>query len=605
MTYRDVIRSAIKRRVAHPNDLTDAEDAAGVDPVNFAYPPLDPRRYGADPDADDSTNTTAINSAIAVAVEGNGGTIYLDHLYNCDGQILLYSGVRLVGRGGGEAGAEKPGLRYTGSAIQDFVLTADSSQADGIELRGIRLLGGVFQTGKARYVVWLDQFHRGCTISDCEIRDGIGLIHITSGYYSTITNNIFQRVTPSQAASGVSDAVWAEVYGSNSAPVFLQEMNGCDLSNNKFSWIVAEADTGTTPARGIYISGAPVNAGIWTVETTGVDVGGFEPRVNSLITSDGDVSFDVFYSEACNVNNYLFEARREAVTNIGKAWVFNSTGGTMFRNESMGDMTVNSLQAYQVDYTRAWFCLSSGLGAGGALIFGSDCHWRSGDRETDATLNSDSNNVFDTAGSANVYGAVDGTVLRFHNQRQNFPRVVSGLAVTASSDSDGQYIQITSGVLLSERAKYVNQKFRTETPSSGNHSVQRLRPNVASKNYRVYLGFAGNAYLVESSSAFTDPTGDWLAEFSTNGSGTIAGLTTNPRLAIRGTYPTGTTRAVIWDATTAPSSNYWQQGDIAWNSTPSAGGDPGWVCTTSGTVSAPGTTSGTAGTWKAMANLDP
>ena len=45
--------------------------------------------------------------------------------------------------------------------------------------------------------------------------------------------------------------------------------------------------------------------------------------------------------------------------------------------------------------------------------------------------------------------------------------------------------------------------------------------------------------------------------------------------------------------TAAPLSGTWSRGDIVWNSQPSAGGAPGWMCVTAGTP----------GTWKAMANL--
>ena len=45
--------------------------------------------------------------------------------------------------------------------------------------------------------------------------------------------------------------------------------------------------------------------------------------------------------------------------------------------------------------------------------------------------------------------------------------------------------------------------------------------------------------------------------------------------------------------TAAPVSGTWERGDIVWNSQPSAGGAPGWMCVTAGTP----------GTWKAMANL--
>lgn len=45
--------------------------------------------------------------------------------------------------------------------------------------------------------------------------------------------------------------------------------------------------------------------------------------------------------------------------------------------------------------------------------------------------------------------------------------------------------------------------------------------------------------------------------------------------------------------TTTPTGGIWARGDICWNTTPSAAGTPGWVCTVAGTP----------GTWKAMAVL--
>lgn len=47
------------------------------------------------------------------------------------------------------------------------------------------------------------------------------------------------------------------------------------------------------------------------------------------------------------------------------------------------------------------------------------------------------------------------------------------------------------------------------------------------------------------------------------------------------------------DGASHGATNNWFQDDVLWNSAPSAGGAPGWVCTTGGTP----------GTWKAMANL--
>jgi hypothetical protein len=46
-------------------------------------------------------------------------------------------------------------------------------------------------------------------------------------------------------------------------------------------------------------------------------------------------------------------------------------------------------------------------------------------------------------------------------------------------------------------------------------------------------------------------------------------------------------------AAAIPAAGEWARGDLVWNNAPSAGGTPGWVCTTGGTP----------GTWKAMANV--
>jgi hypothetical protein len=55
---------------------TEAEIAADVTPSNYAYPPLNLRRYGGAPGAGD--NTSAMDQAEAVCAEQNGGIIVLD-----------------------------------------------------------------------------------------------------------------------------------------------------------------------------------------------------------------------------------------------------------------------------------------------------------------------------------------------------------------------------------------------------------------------------------------------------------------------------------------------------------------------------------------------
>lgn len=82
---------------------------------------------------------------------------------------------------------------------------------------------------------------------------------------------------------------------------------------------------------------------------------------------------------------------------------------------------------------------------------------------------------------------------------------------------------------------------------------------------------------------------------------TVSALTSSDFMAI-GSYfitteaiaplPSRSAKPVAY-GTVAPTAGAWGRGDIAWNTTPSAGGTPGWVCVTAGSP----------GTWKAMANV--
>jgi hypothetical protein len=73
---------------------------------------------------------------------------------------------------------------------------------------------------------------------------------------------------------------------------------------------------------------------------------------------------------------------------------------------------------------------------------------------------------------------------------------------------------------------------------------------------------------------------------STNGNGNL-NLGNGANVAITGILITSTTTG------SPPTSGTWAKGSICYNATPSAGGTPGWVCTTAGTP----------GTWDAMASL--
>lgn len=579
---------------------TAAEIAAGVTPTDYSIPSHDgasvihPERYGlTSADTTGSTNHAAITAAISVARQLGGGTVLLSSgEYKIDNQILMYDGVWLVGVSGGSGNsATGSNLRYIGTTFQDVIAGADSSQDDNIKILDIGIYGGEFQEGKARYGIYFDEFHRNCEVARVKIRDCLGCIKIVSGYYGSVHHNIWRRVTPAQGT--FTDDQFEEVFGSDSAPVFLGEMNGCDCQHNVMDTLISEADTADQPTQAIYVSGSPVDCRYWIVEETGIAYDDFSPTVDYIIHTQGHCNFSGLYVEAVDFDERFIYASGEALTRLEDFFIFNVEGLDLFYNHAMGDMLIDNGFVYAANINRAWFANVNNLGVGGDVIFGDNVHWRAGERLTDATVNSDSNNVNDTNGTDYPYGAADGTVNRFHYQRLIFPRIVTGLTVTNDSDANGEYIQITGGVLLSERGKYINTKFRTGSfPASLNDSVQRLRPTEASMNYRVYVGRAGNIHLVESESAFTNAFGDWIASFDTDSNGDIQNLAANPRLSMRGEYLGATSNAVVY-TTAAPTTGAWLRGDQAINTEPSASGAPGWVCVTAGSP----------GTWKARGNV--
>lgn len=77
---------------------TAAEIAAGVTPSNYAYAPLDARRYGLSVTNSASSNSTALQAAVNVAEEAGGGTVTLPPgTFDIDAPIVVAASVSLQG----------------------------------------------------------------------------------------------------------------------------------------------------------------------------------------------------------------------------------------------------------------------------------------------------------------------------------------------------------------------------------------------------------------------------------------------------------------------------------------------------------------------------
>ena len=522
--------------------------------------------------SDPAATRAAIQAAINFASYRGGMKVSVpagDWKY--DDQIVIKDGVHLEGAGGdGERGFCI--LRYTGTVFQDAITNAGES-GDNTQIRNLTLFGGEFQQGRARYVLRLPEFHKFCVIENVLIRDGFGLIRIDSGYYCKITDLELRNPTPSQtSAGGISDAEWGEVYGSDDGPIYFGEMNGCTIDGLVVLRPTSEAVTGIEPNRAVYVDGEGCEVRAMTFERVGTEYTSgatYTPTVKIGIWCTGYVNFSNFYLEDCKFAEYLFLAEEDSCLTItGGSYILDLKAQTAFYNRGLMDLRVSDCIVRGADVERAWFALQSGLGEGGSVLF-DNVTWRSGTNNAD----------YDTFGQTNLYGAVDGTYNRFQNRYKNFPRKITGLEVSIGSDGSGAWVDIEGGVFLAQNGLYINSKMHTSDPSSGSIAPQRLRPDVASVYWRVWVGRAGNLYITnEGASAPTDPLGDWIAQFRTDSSGDPFDLAPNPRLDYRASFITGTTRAIIDGASATPpaGSSAWKDGDEVRNTDAVTGNPIGW-----------------------------
>ena len=534
---------------------TAAEIAAGVTPTDIRYEPGDIRRYGATTSASD--NYTALQDALDVINQNGGGTVIVPSgSFNYTGAtaLVMYANTIIQGQGISESV-----IRYNGTSFID-VLTVDPTLPSdvGVAVRDIQLSGGAFQNGKARYSFYATTWGRGCELRNVWMREGLGTLYIGTGTYSSAKNVICGPVVPLESNSGASNAQYNAVYDATSGS-FYYGGNSVSIKGIKIQSFVTENDNGgSTPENAIFFQGSSYLIDDISVETLTSSV-----KPNAVITfNGGKFSLRGLYSESINFTNYFMLAQGASLVSIDGINFLTIDGQTLFENQGTGAIEISNYTFYDMDVNRAYNVPNSGLNAGNGVDF-SNGNWSSGGRVTDPGVNADSNNVNDTDGKTYELGTTNGSFRRANDGPRMYPRKVSGLTVTASSDGSGHYVQITGGVLLNERGKYVSVKRQTQS-GSANLVVYRLRPTTASKFYEVYIGDAGNIYLVENGSATTTWRGDKIAEFDTDGATAITNLTDNPLLSVRGQYTPGTDRVIFYVSSipTATDKRY-GQGDMA------------------------------------------
>jgi hypothetical protein len=169
----------------------------------------------------------------------------------------------------------------------------------------------------------------------------------------------------------------------------------------------------------------------------------------------------------------------------------------------------------------------------------------------------------------------------------------SGTSSAVRVDNFGTGVSVTSCLLVQGN----RFKIRAGQVSTGIYNAVSIQNNTAGV---APISLIGNLVYAESGATGT------LNFFQLQGSGGVSGVVAGnviERNGGSGNVHSGDQssngNALLYTGngwqrvSAAPSAGWWPAGSVAWNQAPSAGGTPGWVCTTAGTP----------GTWKAMANL--
>ena len=178
----------------------------------------------------------------------------------------------------------------------------------------------------------------------------------------------------------------------------------------------------------------------------------------------------------------------------------------------------------------------------------------------------------------------------------NFNRNSNVLEITsqASGDVSGINVEIEGGKWIAEP---IFIRFLVESASSNVYLGVQLKDSggtiVGGWNFSATaaeLHSGCNELIVPIESGVSESIATINIYVGSNSSGVIevSNLTITDIFEAGYCYET-----VELSASAAPTVGVWSQSERVWNSAPASGGTPGWICTTSGTP----------GTWKAMANL--
>ena len=532
---------------------------------------IDVTQYGAD-GTDEKDDTEAIQAALDHLEANKGGTVYLPPGDYLTSRTIYIRGPRWVGASLIGAGKQVTSITYTGGKFVN-VIEALPDAYGGVRLTDLTVKGGPSDSGDgaARYCFYAAEFHRGCEITRCTFRNAFGLIRIERGFFSKMHNNDFRDTVTNRDDSSISHAQWLEVHGPESAPVYLKTLGACNLNNNSFFRIGSES------------KGVLTHVAVWLNHGTGtfneIDLERCDkPGVQTLLRlDDWGGTAKGWHVEWDKATRAVIEVNGSKPLAISDCVFYAQACETFLLNNSWAAVRVQD-SSFESLFAGSLFSSANGKNSNAGTFF-ENCTVRQGKRVTNADFSDEEANILDThkgiLGFSYPLGVPDTPQGPPQTaQRTVFPRRIEGYRTSVGTDRNGIYVQVTGGRFRREDGSIVY------TPYPVRRRALRLRPGKPGW-YRLYVGEAGQAYLVNCEKRPESPCGNWLAEIHLPADGSTATVTDNPRLGMPGRYVEYSTNCETW-LPSVPKRGYWHAGDRVFNAAPTVGAPAEWVCVKTG-----------------------
>lgn len=557
-------------------------------------------------------NTPALQKALDVADDSDGYRVGIVRVasgtFVCTGTLTLPTKIIFEG-----AGASQSIIKHNPSTFISLI-EADGGSDGQIIINNLGFKGRGVNTGNTKYLFNLVNFKRNCSLSNIYLSNSVGYIKINEGSLCSLIGITCSDSTPNNTLAGVTNTQWAEIWDVGSAPINLIGMTGAVIKDLTINNVGSELNSGFGDPNSVIrmeASDSTVIDGLSIYNVFNNGTYNIYANYMALFTDCTGITMDglLFVSDHAKVALLKFE--RECNATITSFRADSVESSYLIHSKSVHTISVDGLGVFASQLLSPYWIEQNGHSVYGIIDI-SNSFAITGLAYTDTSYSIYPNNITDTfAMGVDYREGISDKITSAYSTKRIVPKI--GITVSAGSNptytgvgiATGHYIQINSGTYTNEAGKTLQIKKAQGSTAADVLCAFRLRPQTASKYYRVYISEIGSPYLVKSDTAFATDRGDWVAQFRTNASteivhyadGSTPGLDANPynirATAYVGSYSGGSDLVQVYDSA-APTIGIWSRGDIVINSQPASNQPYGWQCTVAGSP----------GTWVASTYVD-